>query len=120
MVGGALGLPRLANAVSVPTTVVDHTPVLRRQIEERVGADATDILFALANSATAALTASPASAVAEALGRAVLVTEAWTARRAWQDREPELAQRPTSGGAARTSRTDLFRTVAPALSLIHI
>lgn len=72
MVGGALGLPRLANAVSVPTTVVDHTPVLRRQIEERVGADATDILFALANSATAALTASPASAVAEALGRAFL------------------------------------------------
>lgn len=114
MVGGAVGLPRLAKAVSVPTTVVDHTPVLRRQIEERVGADATDMLFALANSATAALTASPASAVAEALGRAVLVTEAWTARRAWQEREPELARRPTSGGAARTSCTDLFRTAAPA------
>ncbi len=112
MAGGALGLPRIAGAVSVPGALLDHTPALRRQIEERLGADAADMLFAVANSATAALTTSPVAAAAEAVGRALLTVEAWTARRAWQDREPDLARRPTTGGAARTSRVEAYRGAA--------
>ncbi|HEX2285361.1 MAG TPA: HAD-IC family P-type ATPase, partial [Mycobacterium sp.] len=79
--------------------VLDHMPSLRARIEERLGPDGTDLLFAVVNSAAAALTASPTSAAAEAATRTMLAAEAWNLRRAWQRFEPDLARHPSDAGA---------------------
>lgn len=102
--GTVLRVPRLSSALAVPTAVLDQTPRLRRHLEQRLGADATDLLFAVLNSTNAALTSSPTAAAGEAATRAMLAAEAWNARRAWRRREPELAADPSPGGAARLSR----------------
>ena len=95
--GSVLRLRRLPDVFAVPSTVLDHVPRLRAQVEQRLGPDGTDLMFALLHSASAALTASPTSAAAEAATRSMLAAEAWNMRRAWGRREPELARHP--GGA---------------------
>jgi cation-transporting P-type ATPase I len=92
--GSALRLRRLSELIAVPPTLADHTPSIRAQIEQRLGPDGTDLMFALVNSTAAALTASPTAAATEAATRAMLTAEAWNARRAWQRYEPELANSP--------------------------
>ncbi len=104
--GSVLRLRGLSNAVAVPAALLDQTPRLRREIEHRLGPDATDLLFATANSAAAALTASPPGAAAEVANRAMLAAEAWSARRTWQRHEPELARHSTPGGARRVPVSD--------------
>ena len=104
--GSVLRLRGLSSAVAVPAALFDQTPRLRREIELRLGADATDLLFAAMNSASAALTASPTAAAAEAVSRAMLAAEAWNARRTWQRHEPGLADDTTPGGAGRLARAD--------------
>jgi Ca2+-transporting ATPase len=109
--GSVLRLRRLPDVFAVPSTMLDHVPGLRAQLEQRLGPDGTDLMFAVLNSASAALTASPSSAAAEAATRAMLAAEAWNVRRAWHRREPELARHPgvapvrhdvvSSGGAER-------------------
>lgn len=94
LTGSVLRLRRLPDVFSVPSTVLDHVPGLRAQVEQRLGPDGTDLMFAVLNSASAALTASPSSAAAEAATRAMLAAEAWNMRRAWGRREPELARHP--------------------------
>jgi magnesium-transporting ATPase (P-type) len=104
--GSVLRLRGLSNAVAVPASLFDQTPRLRRQIEQRLGPDATDLVFAAATSASAALTASPTGAAAEAAHRAMLAAEAWNARRTWQRHEPGLAADSLPGGAARLTRAE--------------
>ncbi|HEX9835093.1 MAG TPA: cation-translocating P-type ATPase, partial [Mycobacterium sp.] len=104
--GSVLRLRGLSNAVAVPAALFDQTPRLRREIEHRLGPDATDLLFATVNSAAAALTASPTGAAAEAANRAMLAAEAWSARRTWQRHEPELARHSAPGGAPRVAVSD--------------
>jgi cation-transporting P-type ATPase I len=93
--GSVLRLRRLSDLVSVPPTLADQMPGVRARIEQRLGPDGTDLMFALVNSAAAALTLSPTSAAAEAAARAMLAAEAWNLRLAWQRREPELARHPS-------------------------
>ena len=115
--GSLLRLRGFPSALAVRTTLFDHTPRLRGQIEQRLGLDATDLLFAAASSASAALTASPiaAAAEAEAATRTMLAAEAWSARRTWQRQEPGLAADDTSpGGAGRLARADTSQPEGPA------
>ena len=83
-------LRRLPEALSSPPTLTDHVPRFRRQVEQRLGPDGADLLFAVVNSAAAALTVSPASAAAEAATRAMLAAEAWNGRMAWRNTNPNL------------------------------
>src|SRR5829696_2036724 len=99
-----LGLPEW---VSVPSTMLDHIPTLRTRIEQQLGPDGTDFIFALVNTATAGLTTSPSSAAAEAATRAMLAAEAWNARRAWHKYEAELAQHP-SDASPRITQTSAW------------
>ncbi|WP_067851949.1 cation-translocating P-type ATPase [Mycolicibacterium wolinskyi] len=101
-----LRLRGITNAVAVPAALFDQTPRLRREIEQRLGPDATDLLFAVVNSTSAALTASPTAAAAEAAGRAMLAAEAWNARCAWQRHEPVMSDDSAPGGARRLVRAD--------------
>ncbi|MBO0677747.1 cation-translocating P-type ATPase [Mycolicibacterium sp. S2-37] len=91
LAGSVLRVRGLPGIVSVPATLVDHTPALRRKVAERLGPDGTDLVFAAAHATTAALTLSPVSAAAEAAQRTMLAAEAWNDRIAWRRREPELA-----------------------------
>ncbi|HEX3548723.1 MAG TPA: HAD-IC family P-type ATPase [Mycobacterium sp.] len=94
--GSVLRLRGLSQAFASVPTLGDHVPRLRRQVEEHVGSDGADLLFAVANSTAAALTASPISAAYEAMNRAMLAAEAWTGRAAWHDYENELAEHAVS------------------------
>ncbi|CAN5750154.1 cation-translocating P-type ATPase [soil metagenome] len=101
--GNVVKLPQIVTLLSVPVALLDQTPRLRREVEQRIGPDATDVLFAAANTAAAAMTASPASATAEAASRGMLVAEAWNMRRAWQRHEPDFHSDFSEGGAVRLS-----------------
>lgn len=99
MTGSLLRLPRLPDVVAVPATLADHLPRLRRELERRVGAEGTDVLFGVVNAATAALTLSPTAAAAEAATRTMLAAEAFHGRRTWARHEPGLASQPVPDGA---------------------
>ncbi|HJT91692.1 MAG TPA: cation-translocating P-type ATPase [Mycobacterium sp.] len=94
--GSLLRLRRLSETIAVPPTLLDHIPAVRTQVEQRLGPDGADFMFALVNSAVAALTASPTSAAAEAATRAMLAAEAWNVRRGWDRHEPDLARHPSN------------------------
>ena len=104
LTGSVLRIRGLPDIFSAPPTLADHIPQLRRQIEQRLGSDGTDLLFATLNSAAAALTVSPASAAAEAATRAMLAAEAWNGRLAWRRHEPELAEHCADDRPAVTAR----------------
>lgn len=95
--GQLMRVPRLPELFAVAPTVADHIPVVRRQLERRLGHEGTDLLFSVTNSVTAALTVSPASAAAELATRTMLAAEAWNARMAWRQHEPSLAESDTDG-----------------------
>jgi cation-transporting ATPase I len=105
LTGSALRLPGLPDLLSVPPTLLDHTPGLRRHIERRIGPEGTDLLFGVVNAATAALTVAPTAAAAEAATRAMLAVEAWNGRLAWRRHEPGLASHPSPDGAAAAAET---------------
>jgi cation-transporting P-type ATPase I len=94
--GSVLRLRGLSEVFSAIPTVADHVPQLRRRMEERIGADGAEFLFAVVNSTAAALTVSPMSAAYEAMHRTMLAAEAWQGRLAWNRQETELAAEAAS------------------------
>ncbi|MGV0834423.1 cation-translocating P-type ATPase [Mycolicibacterium thermoresistibile] len=96
--GNALRLRGLPDLLSVIPTVSANVPRVRHQIEGRLGRDSTDLLFAVLNAASAALTVSPTSAAAETASRTLLAAEAWYARMAWHRHEQLLAVQAPDGG----------------------
>jgi len=91
LTGQLMRVPGLPDVVSVVPTVADHIPMVRRQLERRLGHEGTNLLFSVTNSLAAALTVSPTSAAAEAATRTLLAAEAWNTRLAWGSHEPLLA-----------------------------
>ncbi len=114
LTGSLLRLPRLPDLVAVPPTVADHLPRVRRELERRLGPEATDVLFGLVNAATAALTVSPTAAVAEAATRTMLVAEAWNGRLTWSRHEPGLASQPMPDDVALTPKSSPSPPDGPA------
>ncbi|MCT7660852.1 cation-translocating P-type ATPase [Mycobacterium deserti] len=103
--GSVLRLRGLPEAFSAIPTLSDHVPRLRRQIEQGLGSDGADLLFAVVNSTAAALTVSPVSAAFETANRTMLAAEAWNGRMSWRRHEPELAEH-----AASDHETDFNRS----------
>ena len=114
LTGSLLRLPRLPDLVAVPSTLADHLPRLRRELERRLGPEGTDVLFGFVNAATAALTLSPTAAAAEAATRTMLAAEAWNGRLAWSRHESALGSQPVPDDAASTPRNSLSRPDGPA------
>nr|WP_313777609.1 cation-translocating P-type ATPase [Mycobacterium sp.] len=100
LAGSALRLPGLPDLLSVPSAMADHMPGLRRHVEQRIGPEGTDLLFGVVNAATAALTAAPTTAAANAATQAMLAAEAWNGRLAWHRHEPDLASRASPDDSA--------------------
>ncbi len=105
LTGSLLRLPRLPDLVAVPPTLADHLPRLRRELEQRLGPEGTDLLFGFVNAATAALTLSPTAAAAEAATRSMLAAEAWNGRLTWSRHEPALSSQPIPDDAASSPRS---------------
>ena len=114
LTGSLLRLPRLPDLVAVPPTLADHLPRLRRELEQRLGPEGTDVLFGFVNAATAALTLSPTAAAAEAATRTMLAAEAWNGRLAWSRHESALGSQPVPDDAASTLRSSLSPPDGPA------
>ena len=114
LTGSLLRLPRLPDLVAVPPTLADHLPLLRRELERRLGPEGTDVLFGCVNAATAALTLSPTAAAAEAASRTMLAAEAWNGRLAWSRHESALGSQPVPDDAASTPRNSLSPPDGPA------
>ncbi len=106
LTGQFLKVPGLPDIVSVVPTMADHIPVIRRQLERRLGHDGTDLLFSVTNSLASALTVSPTAAAAEAATRTMLAVEAWNSRLAWRSHEPLLADNIPSGGVPQRGTTE--------------
>ncbi len=96
----ALRLGRLSRAVLAPIIVANNTPWVRRGIQRHLGAEATDVAFALLNSAAGVLTASPAGLLTETATCAMLAIEAINGRRSWQGFEPALTQQAFKSSGA--------------------
>ncbi len=94
LTGSAMRLPGLPDLLAVPPALADYVPRLRRHIDRRLGPEGADLLFALVNATTAALTVAPTAAAAEAATRTMLAAEAWTGRLAWHRHESRLACYP--------------------------
>lgn len=104
LTGSLLRLPRMPDLVAVVPTLADHLPRVRRELEQRLGPEGTDVLFGLVNAATAALTVSPTAAAAEAATNTLLVVEAWSCRLAWSRHESTVGCQPIPDDAALTTR----------------
>lgn len=113
LTGSVMRLPRLPDLVAVAPTLADHVPRARRELERRLGADGTDLLFGFVNAATAAMTLSPTAAAAEAATRTLLAAEALNGRVTWGRHEPELGGRVAPDGAADRLSEPRHVPVAP-------
>lgn len=98
LAGATMRLPGLPNLVSVAPTLAEQVPGIRHRLVRRLGNEGTDLLLTVLNATANVLTVSPTAAAAEAASRALLADEAWTVRRAWHRREPDLAAQSPDGG----------------------
>ncbi|MBF6357150.1 HAD-IC family P-type ATPase [Nocardia higoensis] len=94
--GRLLRLPRLPGAVAAPVIATDYQPRARAVVENAIGEDAADLVFAVATAAVYTLSRSPASLAVDATTRIALLAEALSGRRAWRAQEPALATRVTA------------------------
>ncbi|MFZ2173474.1 MAG: cation-translocating P-type ATPase [Rhodococcus sp. (in: high G+C Gram-positive bacteria)] len=104
--GRVLRLPRLPGAVAAPVIAADYQPRARAVVESAIGADAADLVFAVATAAAYTLSLSPASLAVEATTRVALLAEALSGRRAWRALEPTLTPQATADELPPSVRSD--------------
>jgi H+-transporting ATPase len=86
-------------------------PQLRRRLEERVGAEATEVVLALSTAVAQTLAQGPSALVVDLALRLVLLSEARAGQAAWQRDEPTLAEFSESDDAS--PRVDRPRPCPP-------
>ncbi len=90
-----LPMPALPAAVpAAAVTFVNYQPRLRSMVEDRLGPDAAELLLATAQAVGDVLRRAPASLAVDVALRSAITAEAWSGRRVWHRREPELARDP--------------------------
>ncbi|GAT67338.1 magnesium-transporting ATPase [Planomonospora sphaerica] len=98
LAGKAVRLPRLSPAVPALLHLADSTPVVREELNRRIGRPATDTLFTVGHLVGQTLALSPSALLVHAAGSVVHYAEARAARCAWRRLEQDLAR---VGGAYR-------------------
>ncbi|PBC49144.1 haloacid dehalogenase [Rhodococcus sp. ACS1] len=97
-----LPMPSLPAAVpAAAVTFVNYQPRLRGMVENRLGPDAAELLLATAQAVGDVLRRAPASLAVDVALRSAITAEAWSGRRVWHRREPELARDPADDSASR-------------------
>ncbi len=90
--GRALRWPRLPASVEAAVAVVDYQPRLRRLLEDRIGAAATDTVLTLAMAAAHTVTLAPATLAVDTMLEVLKTAECRAEARAWSEHEPGLAR----------------------------
>ncbi|MBI2709252.1 MAG: cation-translocating P-type ATPase [Actinobacteria bacterium] len=102
--GRALRLPGAPIAVEAVSAIANYQPWLRRLLEDRIGAGATDTALSVAGTAAHVVTLSPAKLSVDLTMQAFKAAECRAAARAWARYEPELARHADESGMHRSSR----------------
>ncbi|GGL17673.1 cation-translocating P-type ATPase [Planomonospora parontospora] len=98
LAGKAVRLPGLSPAVPALLHLADSTPLLREELNRRIGRSATDTLFTAGHVVGQTLALSPSALLVHAAGSVVHYAEARAARCAWRRLEQDLGR---VGGAYR-------------------
>ncbi len=89
--GRALRWPRFPLVIEAAVAAVDHQPLLRRLLEDRIGTAATATVLELAMAAAHTVTLSPAALSVDLTIQALKAAECRAGARAWRRHEPQLA-----------------------------
>lgn len=101
--GRALRWPRLPLTVLASAVAVDYQPWLRRMLEDRIGAAATDTVLTLVVVAAETVTQSPTSLSVGLTMQSLKAAECRAEARAWRQHEPELARHADQPATHRRS-----------------
>ncbi|NUW46470.1 cation-translocating P-type ATPase [Nonomuraea rhodomycinica] len=110
LAGQAARVPRLPALAPALLSLVEHTPRVRRELEERVGKPAVDAVLTSGRILTHALALRPVSLLVDSLAAAGRYVDARAGRAAWERREEAFA---AEDGAYRHIRTAVPRRVTP-------
>ncbi|MFG3438955.1 HAD-IC family P-type ATPase [Nonomuraea sp. NPDC047897] len=102
LAGQLARVPRLPPVVPAVTSLVEHTPRVRREIEERLGRRTAEAVLASTRLVSHALALRPVTLLIDSAAAAGRYLDARAGRRAWETREAELA---AAKGAYRHIRT---------------
>lgn len=99
IVGSALRLSpipasRIAGTLTSLTAVAKGAPKLRKPLDDRLGAERTELLMSLAIAAGNGLAQRPVASLVDVAHRTALLREARAQNRVWREREPELCALP--------------------------
>ncbi|WP_245899366.1 cation-translocating P-type ATPase [Nonomuraea indica] len=94
LAGQVARVPKLPPVVPAITGLVEHTPRVRREIEERLGRQTAEALLASTRVVTHALALRPVALLIDSAAAAGRYLDARAGRRAWESREEELAAAP--------------------------
>jgi cation-transporting ATPase I len=100
--GRAAKLPRLTPAVPALLHLAHSTPILREELDRRLGRRATNAMFTTATLITQTLTLRPIGLLVHSFVSSARYVEARAGRHAWESLEERLARQP---GAYRHIRT---------------
>lgn len=106
LAGQVARVPKLPPVVPAITGLVEHTPRVRREIEERLGRQTAEALLASTRIVTHALALRPVALLIDSAAAAGRYLDARAGCRAWESREEELA-------AAKGSYRHTRMAVAP-------
>lgn len=99
VVGTALRLSpipasRIAGTLTSVTVIAKGAPKLRKPLDDRLGAERTELLMSLAIAAGNGLAQRPIASLVDVAHRTALLREARAQNRVWREREPELCAGP--------------------------
>jgi cation-transporting P-type ATPase I len=86
--------------IAALVSVVEGAPRVRRLVERRVGSPIADLALSVANALGQGLAQGPLGPVVDIAHRVSLYGELVARRRVWEQREPELCEKPIPGGIA--------------------
>ncbi|MGN9844015.1 HAD-IC family P-type ATPase [Nonomuraea sp. H19] len=110
MAGAVARIPRLPPTVPTFLALAEHTPRVRRELEERIGKPAVDAVLATSRIVAGTLAMRPISLLIDSVAAAGQYVDTRAGRRAWEWREKEFA---AEAGAYRHNRTATLPRPAP-------
>jgi magnesium-transporting ATPase (P-type) len=102
--GRTLRWPAAPVTVSAVASLANYQPWVRRQLEDRIGAGATDTVLSLVSTAAHIATLSPANLSVDLTMQGLKAAESRAAAQAWTRHEPELARRADSADMRQAAR----------------
>ncbi|MGW0195190.1 cation-translocating P-type ATPase, partial [Nonomuraea sp. NPDC003201] len=101
LAGRLARVPRLSAAVPGLLSLAEHTPLVRRELEERIGKPGADAMIAMTRVASHTLAMRPMSLLIDSVAAAGRYVDSRAGLKAWEQREEQFA---TVTGAYRHTR----------------